>query len=144
MSSTPSSSWASLSFGLSLIVCCSVLMRSSGFSVGDAEGTGLEAAGLPLASALGACEKAAMLHASRHRMMKIRRNATPMVSTLGVGAAFLDQLGQFRNDLEQIADHPEVGKFEDRRVGVFVDRDDGARRPHADLVLDRARDPHRD
>ena len=34
-----------------------------------------------------------------------------------------------RHDLEQVADDAVVGDFEDRRVGILVDRDDGARRP---------------
>ena len=34
-----------------------------------------------------------------------------------------------RHDLEQIADDAVVGDLEDRRVGILVDRDDGARRP---------------
>jgi hypothetical protein len=43
-----------------------------------------------------------------------------------------------------VADDGEVGVFEDRRVGILVDGDDGARALHPDLVLDRARDPARD
>ena len=34
-----------------------------------------------------------------------------------------------RHDLEQIADDAVVGDLEDRRLGILVDRDDGARRP---------------
>src|SRR4051794_30960321 len=52
----------------------------------------------------------------------------------------LHGLGQLRNDLVQIADHAEIGEFEDRRVGVLVDRDDVLGGLHADLVLDRAAD----
>ena len=37
-----------------------------------------------------------------------------------------------------------VGDLEDRRLGVLVDRDDGARALHADEVLDRAGDAERD
>ena len=55
---------------------------------------------------------------------------------------------QFRNhrrhDLEQIADDPVVGDFEDRRLGVLVDRDDRSRALHADEVLNRAGDAERD
>ena len=38
----------------------------------------------------------------------------------------------------------EVGEFEDRRVGVLVDRDDVLRALHPDLVLDRAGDARRE
>ena len=48
-----------------------------------------------------------------------------------------------RHDLEQIADDAEVGDFEDRRVGILVDRDDGAGALHADQVLNRAGDAER-
>ena len=43
-----------------------------------------------------------------------------------------------------VTDDGEVGVLEDRRVRVLVDGDDGAGALHADLVLDRARDPARD
>jgi hypothetical protein len=33
---------------------------------------------------------------------------------------------QLRHELEQVADQADVGDFEDRRLGVLVDRDDGA------------------
>src|SRR5262245_31683411 len=56
------------------------------------------------------------------------------------GLALSDELGQLRDDLVQVADDPEVGVLEDRRVRVLVDRDDHARALHPDLVLDRARD----
>ena len=51
-----------------------------------------------------------------------------------------DELGQLRDDLVQVADDPEIGELEDRRVRVLVDRDDRARALHPDLVLDRAGD----
>ena len=63
------------------------------------------------------------------------------------GAAALaggDLLGGLRDDLEQVADHAEVGQLEDRRLGVLVDRDDGLRGLHAGPVLDRAGDAERD
>src|SRR6185369_14055005 len=43
-------------------------------------------------------------------------------------------------DLEQVADDAVVGHFEDRRVGVLVDGNDGARTLHADQMLNRTRD----
>src|SRR5439155_20529672 len=52
----------------------------------------------------------------------------------------LDELGQLRDDLVQVADDAEVGELEDRRVRVLVDRDDRPGALHPDLVLDRARD----
>ena len=59
----------------------------------------------------------------------------------GPGAQALEQ---GRADLEQVADHEQVGELGDRRVGVAIDRDDRARRPHPDLVLDRAADAERE
>ena len=56
----------------------------------------------------------------------------------------LDRLGQLGQDLVQVADDPEVGELEDRRVRVLVDRDDVLRGLHPDLVLDRAGDPGRE
>src|SRR5439155_4760216 len=58
--------------------------------------------------------------------------------------SLLHELGQLRDDLVQVADDSEVGELEDRCVRVLVDRDDRPRALHADLVLDRARDPARD
>jgi len=43
-------------------------------------------------------------------------------------------------DLEQVALHEEVGELGDGRIGVAVHGNDRARRPHPDLVLDRAAD----
>src|SRR5438477_10823881 len=43
-----------------------------------------------------------------------------------------------------VAHDAQVAELEDRRVRVLVDRDDHVRALHADLVLDRARDPARD
>src|SRR5439155_25435298 len=58
--------------------------------------------------------------------------------------ALLDELGQLRDDLMQVADDAEIREFEDGRVGILVDRDDHTRALHAHLVLDRARDATRD
>src|SRR4051794_12987777 len=55
-----------------------------------------------------------------------------------------DLLGGGGDDLEQVADDPEVGQLEDRRFGVLVDRDDGLRGLHAGPVLDRTGDAHGD
>ena len=56
----------------------------------------------------------------------------------------VQQLGELRDDLVQVADDAEVAELEDRRVRVLVDRDDHVRALHADLVLDRAGDAERD
>src|SRR3954447_18459647 len=48
------------------------------------------------------------------------------------------------HDLEEVARDPVVRDFEDRRLGILVDRDDRARAFHADEMLDRARDAKRD
>src|SRR5262245_1004791 len=60
------------------------------------------------------------------------------------GGSCLDGLDDRRNDLEEIADDAVVGHFEDGRVGILVDRDDGAGALHADEVLDRAGDAERE
>src|ERR1700729_3672622 len=65
--------------------------------------------------------------------------AEPSAALLG-----LDRVGQLGHDLVQVADDPEVGELEDRRVRVLVDRDDVLRGLHPDLVLDRAGDPGRE
>src|SRR5437763_1788530 len=65
-------------------------------------------------------------------------------STDGSSAPLADELGQLRHDLVQVADDAEVAELEDRRVRVFVDRDDRAGALHADLVLDGAGDAERD
>ena len=57
---------------------------------------------------------------------------------------FLQLRNERRRELEQIALDAVVGDFEDRRLGVLVDRDDGARALHADQVLNGARDAERD
>src|SRR5690606_31071588 len=50
---------------------------------------------------------------------------------------------QLRQHLEQIAHQADVGDLEDRRVGVLVDRHDGARVLDAGQVLDRTADADR-
>src|SRR5829696_7569243 len=55
-----------------------------------------------------------------------------------------DLLGELGRHLEQVADHPEVGDLEDRRLGVLVHRDDRLRGLHAGPVLDRTGDAQRD
>jgi hypothetical protein len=47
-------------------------------------------------------------------------------------------------DLEQVADHDEIGELGDRGVGIAVHRDDRLRGLHPDLVLDGAADPERE
>src|SRR5215831_18229955 len=55
-----------------------------------------------------------------------------------------DQALDLRNDLEQVADETVIRYFEDRRLAVLVDGDDGARVLDASEVLDRPGDSHRD
>src|SRR5262249_6857257 len=62
----------------------------------------------------------------------------------GSAPALADLLDRLRYDLEQVADHPEVGQLENRRLFVLVDGDDRLRRLHAGPVLDRARDTQGD
>src|SRR5207248_9448937 len=59
-------------------------------------------------------------------------------------SAGADELGDLGHDLVHIAHHAEVAELEDRRVRVFVDRDDRAGALHADLVLDGAGDAESD
>src|SRR5579875_2122642 len=56
----------------------------------------------------------------------------------------LDRVGQLGQHLVEVADDPEIGELEDRRVGVLVDRHDVLRGLHADLVLDRPGDARRE
>src|SRR5205807_9547736 len=65
----------------------------------------------------------------------------PLTEAIALGRLLrLDRFGQLGQDLVQVADDPEVGELEDRRVRILVDRDDVLRGLHPDLVLDRARD----
>src|SRR5262245_36552811 len=57
---------------------------------------------------------------------------------------FLQFSDNRRHDLEQVAGNAVVGDFEDRRVRVLVDGNDGPRALHADDVLNRAGDTERD
>src|SRR5438132_4582626 len=56
----------------------------------------------------------------------------------------LELLRQLRHDLEQVADDAVVGDLEDRRLGILVDRDDGARALHPHEMLDGAGDAEGD
>src|SRR3954468_471393 len=58
----------------------------------------------------------------------------------GLGAELLEQRS---TDLEEVADDEHVGELRDGCIRVAVDRDDRGRGLHPDLVLDRARDAHR-
>src|SRR4051794_992883 len=65
----------------------------------------------------------------------------PLDDTALAPLAGLHGLGELGHDLVEVADDAEVGELEDRRVGVLVDGHDVLGALHADLVLDRARDP---
>ena len=56
----------------------------------------------------------------------------------------LDRLGKSGNDFEEVAHGSNIGDLEDRRIGIFVDRDDEVRTLHAHEVLDRSRDSRGD
>src|SRR5689334_15909103 len=70
----------------------------------------------------------------------------PLLEDMRGSAALagLHGLRELRDDLVEVADDAEVGELEDRGVRVLVDRHDVLRGLHADLVLDRARDPGRE
>src|ERR1019366_9571435 len=65
-----------------------------------------------------------------------RRGRTRSACLLG-----LHSLCELGKDLVEVSHDAEVREFEDRRVGVLVDRDDVLRGLHPHLVLDRAGDP---
>src|SRR4051794_31695792 len=67
----------------------------------------------------------------------------PLRPPMALAPAGLHRVGQLGQDLVEVADDPEVGELEDRRIGVLVDGHDVLRGLHADLVLDRARDARR-
>src|SRR5437762_6056743 len=48
---------------------------------------------------------------------------------------FFQSFGQGGHDFEDVADDAVIGDFEDGRVGILVDGDDGARALHADHML---------
>ena len=52
----------------------------------------------------------------------------------------LKLLGQLRHRIKQISHKPDIGHLEDRRIGIFVDRDDDLAFLHARQMLDRAGD----
>ena len=56
----------------------------------------------------------------------------------------VDQLFQLRHDGEEVADDSNVGDLEDRRFGILVDGDNGARVLDAGEMLDRAGNADRD
>ena len=56
---------------------------------------------------------------------------------------FFDFLDQRRNYFEQVADNAVIRHFKNRRVSVLINGDDGLCAFHADQVLDRAGDSHR-
>ena len=57
---------------------------------------------------------------------------------------FLYFLDHHRNGFKKVADDAVIGNVEDRRFGVFVYRDDGARVLHPDDVLDSTGDAEGD
>ena len=51
-----------------------------------------------------------------------------------------DALGNGRHDLKQVADDTDIGNFEDRCLGVAVDRNDQVGILHTHKMLDRSTD----
>ena len=73
------------------------------------------------------------------------RSPPPSTSSLSFErAAARHQALQLRHDLKEVADQAKVGDLEDRRLGVLVDGDDGARILDAGQMLDRAGYANRD
>jgi peptidoglycan/LPS O-acetylase OafA/YrhL len=58
------------------------------------------------------------------------------------GAGFANGFGEGRKHLKEVAGDADVGDFEDRRVGVLIDRHDALGAFHAHQVLDGAGDAH--
>ena len=88
------------------------------------------------------CQMDAVLHRGKDPA----RSDSRLDGTLAQGRVVSGALGfshfrgQRRHDFEQIADDSVIGHFEDRSVGIFVDRDDGLRALHPHQVLNRAGD----
>src|SRR5262249_8991977 len=68
----------------------------------------------------------------------IRTSASSCSRATATSFCLMQLFGQGGHDFEDVANHAVVGDFEDRRVLVFVDGDDGARALHAHDVLDGA------
>src|SRR5260370_40281213 len=63
-----------------------------------------------------------------------------MTTWLRSGLGFLRFLRQRGDEIKQVAHHAVVGDLEDRRLGIFINGDDGARALHAHNMLDGAAD----
>src|SRR5207245_792203 len=61
--------------------------------------------------------------------------------SLGTSFRFLDRPREGGDDLEEVADHADVGDAENGRVGILVDGHDVLGAFHADDVLDGAGNP---
>src|SRR5262249_57699325 len=68
----------------------------------------------------------------------IRTSASSCSRATATSFCLMQLFGQGGHDFEDVADHTVVGDFEDGRVLVLVDGDDGARALHAHDVLDGA------
>src|SRR5436190_13988046 len=64
----------------------------------------------------------------------------PRTTTSTATSAATQLLGHGRDDRQRVADDPEVGQLEDRRVAILVDCDHAPRAADADDVLRRAAD----
>src|ERR1700685_3167328 len=81
---------------------------------------------------------------SRTRHVRPPTEADSITAAASGLLCFFEFFGECGDDFEEVADDAVVGYFEDGRVGVFVDRYDGARALHAHNVLDRAADSQRE
>ena len=66
---------------------------------------------------------------STQRPQSTQRTTSLRLCELGVQSSRFQRRDDRRHDLEQVADDAVVGDLEDRRVGILVDRDDGAATP---------------
>src|SRR5215813_15378320 len=74
----------------------------------------------------------------------IRTSASSCSRATATSFCLMQLFGQGGHDFEDVADDAVVGDFEDGRVLVFVDGDDGARAFHSDDVLNGAADSKRE
>src|SRR5215471_1732224 len=74
----------------------------------------------------------------------IRTSASSCSRWTATLLCLLQLFGQGRHDFEDVSDHAVVGKFEDGRVLVLIDGDDGAGAFHADDMLDGTADTERE
>ena len=119
----------------------------NGAAEGDGVGVGLAALAVPGANATAEQIAAAKSAGSRIRFKTIvsllngfghRTSEGVQLSRVRLGS--LDHLGEFRNDLEEVAHDEQVREFANRHGPVAVDRNNRTCRLHTDFVLNCTRD----